>query len=318
MELARDREGPMALLKLYYDAGMFKFDEDGLTATICDGVCSTDSADSAERTERTERTEKTILPAELAALLAKYRPIQAELERDRFLGSYSSFIGSPTSQGLFQYDLWKVQPLPQSESGLDWARLKAEVAQHGLRNSLLRANMPTASTSQILGNAESIEPYKYCIYTRRVLAGEFVVVNKHLHKDLAALGLWNEDIKAQIMAGRGSVQHIDVLPRAFRDKYKTAYEISKKVAQIFREEHDPFVDQTTSFNAFIAEPTDSILTKMHVGAWKAGLKTGMYYLRREPVAHAVRYDKRTGLSVTTKETKDTKPKEDAECVACSA
>jgi len=306
MELARDRAGPMKILKDYYRAGFFTYNEDGLDAIV-------DFPD--------------IIPSGMLELLQRYRPIRAEFERDEFLGSYSSFIGSPTSKGLFQYDLWGVTPMPQEESHLDWAGLKAAVAQYGLRNSLTRANMPTASTSQILGNAESIEPYKYCIYTRRVLAGEFVVVNKHLHKELSAMGMWTEDIKAKLMANRGSVQNIEELPRKFRDKYKTAYEITKKVDEIFRKEHDPFVDQTTSRNAFISDPTDSILTKMHVGSWRAGLKTGMYYLRREPVAHAVRYDKRTGFSVENREKDKAADKSaeqagvessEKECTSCSA
>ncbi len=287
MELAREREAGMKILREQYQEGLFGFNESGLDPINIKGKANN-------------------------ILLNKLKPIQAELERTEYLGSYSSFMGSPTSEGRLQYDLWNVTPL--TDNNLDWAGLKANISRYGLRNSLVRADMPTASTSQILGNAESTEPYKYCIYTRRVTAGEFVVVNKHLHMELTTLNLWKDDIKAQIIRDRGSIQGIKLIPQAIRDKYRTAFEISKKTIQEMAADRGAYIDQTQSMNYFVPEPNNNILTNIHLGAWKRGLKTGMYYLRREPVEHPIQYTSRGGLAVNTKE-----PEASAsECISCSA
>jgi ribonucleoside-diphosphate reductase subunit M1 len=200
-------------------------------------------------------------------------------------GTYESYEGSPASQGLLQFDLWGVTP----SSRWDWSSLKEKIAKHGLRNSLLVAPMPTASTAQILGNNESTEPFTSNMYARRVLAGEFTVVNKHLLRELTASGLWNDAIKNQIIADGGSVQNIHALPKAVRDVYKTVWEIPQKVILDMAADRGPFICQSQSMNVHIAEPSAKKLTSMHFYAWKKGLKTGMYYLRTQPKASAIQF-----------------------------
>lgn len=200
-------------------------------------------------------------------------------------GHYETFPGSPASKGQLQFDMWGVTP----SSRWDWATLKQEIVTHGLRNSLLVAPMPTASTSQILGNNECFEPYTTNIYTRRVLAGEFTVLNQHLLKDLMALGLWTEDIKNQIIAQGGSVQEVAEIPSDLKELYKTVWEIKQRTLIDMAADRGAFIDQSQSFNAFIAQPTAAKLTSMHFYSWKKGLKTGMYYLRSRPAADAIKF-----------------------------
>lgn len=200
-------------------------------------------------------------------------------------GPYETYPGSPASKGLLQYDLWNVTP----SNRWDWAALKAEIAQHGLRNSLLVAPMPTASTSQILGNNEAIEPYTTNIYTRSVLAGNFTVLNQHLLKELMALGLWTDDIKNQIIAQGGSVQGVPEIPNELKELYKTVWEIKQRTLIDMAADRGAFIDQSQSFSAFMAVPTAAKLTSMHFYAWKKGLKTGMYYLRTRPAAEAIKF-----------------------------
>lgn len=200
-------------------------------------------------------------------------------------GPYETFEGSPASQGRLQFDLWGVKPSPR----WDWAALKAKIAECGMRNSLLVAPMPTASTAQILGNNESTEPFTSNIYNRRVLAGEFTVVNKHLLRELTASGVWNESVRNRIIADRGSVQNIDEIPPALREVYKTVWEIPQRVILDMAADRAPFICQSQSMNVHIAEPNSSKLTSMHFYAWKKGLKTGMYYLRTRPKADAIQF-----------------------------
>ena len=200
-------------------------------------------------------------------------------------GHYASYPGSPASQGQLQFDLWGVTPSPR----WDWAGLKAEIAQYGLRNSLLVAPMPTASTAQILGNNESTEPFTSNIYNRRVLAGEFTIVNKHLLRELTSLGIWNESIRNRIIADRGSVQNVEEIPKHIRDVYKTVWEISQRIILDMAADRAPYICQSQSMNVHIAEPSSSKLTSMHFYAWKKGLKTGMYYLRSRPKADAIAF-----------------------------
>ncbi|MBA3958356.1 MAG: ribonucleoside-diphosphate reductase subunit alpha [Parachlamydiaceae bacterium] len=200
-------------------------------------------------------------------------------------GPYSSYEGSPTSKGIFQYDLWKTEPSDR----WNWTALKEQVAKYGIRNSLLVALMPTASTSQILGNNECFEPYTQNIYARRVLSGEFIVVNKYLMKDLVKLGLWNEQMKQQIFASNGSIQNIDTIPRELKELYKTVWEIKQRVLIDMAADRAPFVCQTQSLNLFIENATFAKLTSMHFYAWKRGLKTGMYYLRTKAAAEAIKF-----------------------------
>jgi len=200
-------------------------------------------------------------------------------------GTYSTYEGSPVSKGVLQYDMWGVTPSDR----WDWAGLKAEIKKYGVRNSLLLAPMPTASTSQILGNNECFEPYTSNIYTRRVLAGEFAIVNRHLVEDLMSMGLWNNDMKNKIVSNNGSVQKIDELPSDMKNIYKTVWEISQKTLINMAADRGAFIDQSQSFNVFVAEPNFAKLTSMHFYSWKKGLKTGMYYLRSRPAVDAIKF-----------------------------
>ena len=200
-------------------------------------------------------------------------------------GPYASFAGSPASKGQFQFDLWGVEPTLR----WDWYRLKDEVIKFGVRNSLLVAPMPTASTSQILGNNECFEPYTSNIYVRRVLSGEFVVVNKHLLKDLVELNLWNDDMKNKIIFHNGSIQAIDEIPNHLKEIYKTVWEIKQRNIIDMAADRGAYICQSQSLNLFVDTPTASKLTSMHFHAWKKGLKTGMYYLRTQAASQAVQF-----------------------------
>lgn len=200
-------------------------------------------------------------------------------------GAYETFPGSPASKGIFQFDMWNVEPSDR----WDWKSLKEEVKTFGIRNSLLLAPMPTASTSQIFGNNECFEPYTSNIYTRRVLSGEFVIVNKHLLKDLVTLGLWNHSLKNRIIAANGSVQNIEEIPAEIKQLYKTVWEIKQRNLIDMAADRGAFVCQSQSLNLFVDNPTISKLTSMHFYAWKKGLKTGMYYLRTQAATQAVQF-----------------------------
>lgn len=201
-------------------------------------------------------------------------------------GPYETFKGSPVSKGIFQFDMWGVEP---SSGRWDWGKLKAEVKKHGVRNSLLVAPMPTASTSQILGNNECFEPYTTNIYSRRVLSGEFVVVNRHLLRDLVELGLWNETMKNQLIANNGSVQALSEIPQHIKDLYKTVWEISQKAIIDMAADRGAYICQSQSLNVFMKDVNFGKLTSMHFYAWKKGLKTGMYYLRTQAAADAIKF-----------------------------
>jgi ribonucleoside-diphosphate reductase alpha subunit len=200
-------------------------------------------------------------------------------------GAYQTFKGSPLSEGKFQFDLWNVAPTER----YDWAALRAEVMEHGVRNSLLLAPMPTASTSQILGNNECFEPYTSNIYNRRVLSGEFAVVNKHLLKDLGALNLWNDNMKQRIIAANGSVQNIDEIPTDLKEIYKTVWEIKQKTVIDMSADRGAYICQSQSLNLFVEQPNFGKLSSMHFYTWKKGLKTGMYYLRTKAAADAIKF-----------------------------
>ena len=200
-------------------------------------------------------------------------------------GPYETFAGSPTSKGIFQFDLWNVEPTLR----WDWYRLKDEVVKFGVRNSLLVAPMPTASTSQILGNNECFEPYTSNIYVRRVLSGEFVVVNKHLLKDLVELNLWNDEMKTNIIFHNGSIQAIDEIPQHLKDIYKTVWEIKQRTIIDMAADRGAYICQSQSLNLFVDSPSANKLTSMHFYGWKKGLKTGMYYLRTQAATQAVQF-----------------------------
>ncbi len=200
-------------------------------------------------------------------------------------GHYKTYKGSPVSKGILQYDMWGVTPSER----WDWDGLKKNVKEHGVRNSLLLAPMPTASTSQILGNNECFEPYTSNIYTRRTLSGEYIIVNKHLLKDLIGLGLWNDEMKQKLMAANGSVQDIPEIPQNLKDLYKTAYELSQKVIIDMSADRGAFICQSQSLNLFVENPNFGKLSSMHFYAWQKGLKTGMYYLRSKAAVDPIKF-----------------------------
>ncbi|MFK7982261.1 MAG: ribonucleoside-diphosphate reductase subunit alpha [Saprospiraceae bacterium] len=200
-------------------------------------------------------------------------------------GAYSSYEGSPVSQGILQYDMWGVTPTDR----WDWADLKKKIKKHGVRNSLLLAPMPTASTSQILGNNECFEPYTSNMYTRRTLSGEHIIVNKHLLKDLIRLNLWGDEMKQRLMAANGSVQEIQEIPQELKDLYKTSYEISQKVIIDMAADRGAFICQSQSMNLFVENPNFGKLSSMHFYAWQKGLKTGMYYLRSKAAVDPIKF-----------------------------
>lgn len=212
--------------------------------------------------------------------------MEASMELAVKEGPYETWKGSPISEGIFQFDMWNVTP----RSGRwNWEELRKKVVKHGVRNSLLLAPMPTASTSQILGNNECFEPYTSNIYTRRVLSGEFIVVNKHLLKDLVDLGLWNESMKNKLIEANGSVQNIPEIPQNIKDLYKTVWEISQKTIMDMSAARGAYICQSQSLNIHIQNPNFGKLTSMHFYAWKKGLKTGMYYLRTKAATDAIKF-----------------------------
>jgi ribonucleoside-diphosphate reductase alpha subunit len=200
-------------------------------------------------------------------------------------GHYESYPGSPISEGILQFDLWDQKP----SSRWDWDTLREEIKQYGVRNSLLVAPMPTASTSQILGNNECFEPYTSNIYTRRTLSGEYIVVNKHLLKDLIDSGYWNDEVKELLIAANGSVQNIDGLPEDIKELYKTAYEIKQRTIIDMSADRGAFICQSQSMNLFVEAPNFAKLSSMHFHAWKSGLKTGMYYLRSKAASEPIKF-----------------------------
>lgn len=232
-------------------------------------------------------------------------------------GAYETFKGSPVSKGIFQFDMWGVTP---SSNRWDWNTLKQEVKKNGVRNSLLLAPMPTASTSQILGNNECFEPYTSNIYSRRTLSGEFIIVNKHLMRDLIKLGIWNDSMKNRLINANGSVQDIPEIPQNIKDLYKTVWEISQKTIIDMAADRGAFICQSQSMNIHIQNPNFGKMTSMHFYAWKKGLKTGMYYLRSKAATQAIKF-------TVTKENQEAsipandivgEANSDFECVGCGS
>jgi len=245
-----------------------------------------------------------------------YGAMTASMELAKKDGAYESWNGSPISQGIFQFDMWGVTP----KSGRwDWETLRSQVKENGVRNSLLVAPMPTASTSQILGNNECFEPYTSNIYTRRVLSGEFIVVNKHLLKDLVDLGLWNESMKNKLIEANGSVQNIPEIPQNIKDLYKTVWEISQKTIMDMSADRGAYICQSQSLNIHIKDPNFGKLTSMHFYAWKKGLKTGMYYLRTKAAADAIKFtvEKQADVALQPVVEIDTTSNEKLAAMACS-
>merc|ERR1711988_1119617 len=210
---------------------------------------------------------------------------EASCELAEVLGPYETFTGSPVSKGQLQFDLWARKP----KSGRwDWTALKVKIGKCGLRNSLLVAPMPTASTAQILGNNESFEPYTQNLYVRRVLSGEFVQVNRHLLRDLIERGLWTDDMRMQLIAHNGSVQNLD-LPKEIKDLYKTVWEIKQRVVLDMAAARGAYIDQSQSLNIHMVDAATAKLSSMHFHGWQLGLKTGMYYLRTKAATDAIKF-----------------------------
>jgi len=217
-----------------------------------------------------------------------YAALTASNEIAKEKGTYSSYKGSPISKGEFQHNMWGIKD-EELSGRWDWDKLRKAIKKNGVRNSLLVAPMPTASTSQILGNNECFEPYTSNIYTRRVLSGEFIVVNKHLLEDLVNLGLWDESMKQALMRANGSIQHIDIIPDDIKELYKTVWELSMKDIIDMSRQRGYFIDQSQSLNLFMENANFAKLTSMHFYAWKSGLKTGMYYLRTKSAVDAIKF-----------------------------
>jgi ribonucleoside-diphosphate reductase alpha chain len=234
-----------------------------------------------------------------------YAALSASCDLAKEQGAYESYEGSPISQGILQPDMWNVRPSER----WDWTTLRAKIKQHGVRNSLLMAPMPTASTSQILGNNECIEPITSNMYTRRVLSGEFAVVNKHLVRDLIGLGLWNEEMKDRIIAHNGSVQYIPEIPAELKELYRTVWEIKQKSILEMAADRGAYIDQSQSLNVHMEDTNFGKLSSLHFTAWKLGLKTGMYYLRTRPAVDAIKF--------TIKETVKKSEAEEQAAMVCS-
>jgi len=207
------------------------------------------------------------------------------VNRDKYLGSYSSFIGSPASQGKLQFDLWNEEPSMKTK----WNKVKRDLAKYGMRNSLLLAPMPTASTSQILGNNECFEPFTSNIYVRRTLAGEFIVINKHLITDLIKLKLWDAEMKNKIIVDNGSVRNISSIPDYLKNIYKTVWEIGNKTLIDMSADRGKYICQSQSLNLYMSDPEFPKITSMHFYSWRKGLKTGQYYLRTRAAAKAQQF-----------------------------
>ena len=271
-EIAIERCENFNYLLNEYHAGNWNFKD---SSDICTEykIYNKTCASSSEVKKIDEKTKE---------LLEKIRPIRDEINlkdiSNNLRGAYSSFVGSPSSNGILQFDLWNVEPSKR----YDWNKLKKNIINHGLRNSLLVAPMPTASTSQILGNNECIEPITSNIYSRRTLAGDHILINKYLIKELIDLDIWSEEIKNNIIVNKGSVQYIDILPQIIKDKHKIVWEISMKNLVDMARDRGAYICQSQSLNLWKEDPDIKTLTNMHFYSWKAGLKTGIYYLRRKP------------------------------------
>jgi len=246
-----------------------------------------------------------------------FAAVETSMELAKVQGTYETYGGSPASKGILQFDMWGVTPKSQR---WNWSDLKEKVQKYGMRNSLLVAPMPTASTSQILGNNECFEPYTSNIYTRRTLSGEFIIVNKHLMKDLIQIGLWNDNMRNKLISTNGSVQSVPEVPQHIKDLYKTVWEISQKVIIDMSADRGAYICQSQSMNIFMQDPNFGKLTSMHFYAWKKGLKTGMYYLRSQAASAAIKFT----LDKSQLEQPNTAPspaevanKEKQDAIACS-
>jgi ribonucleoside-diphosphate reductase alpha chain len=294
-EMAKQRMVGMNIIsKSYYNGGKSSLFTDSTVRT-----CRTYN----EREGECDSEDDRIYRKKLLDLLLPIQPELKMLECDR-AGSYSSFEGSPASKGILQFDMWGVKPSDR----YDWDGLKKSVVQYGLRNSLLVAPMPTASTSQILGNNECFEPFTSNIYSRRTLAGDYVIINKYLMKELIGIGLWNDKLKDNIILNKGSIQHLEIIPQNIRDKYKIVWEIPMRHMIDMSADRGAYICQSQSLNLWMEDPDYKSLTNMHFYGWQKGLKTGIYYLRRKPKHQPQQFTIGVGVE---------KDKEEEPCETCS-
>ena len=304
MLLAKERYETIKFLKEQYDLNNWTFisDEDECREYKIYNVTDASIHVSIENDKLIETALKTVTP------------IKAEIENlnSKFVGAYSSFKGSPASFGQLQFDLWNITPSP---GRYDWTTLKENIMTYGIRNSLLVAPMPTASTSQILGNNECFEPITSNIYSRKTLAGDFVLVNKYLVEELLKLGLWNEELKNSIIANKGSISHIQNLSPHIKEKYKIVWEMPMKEIINMSRDRGAFICQSQSLNLWIEDPDSKILTNMHFYSWKAGLKTGIYYLRRKARHQAQQFTIEPKKKSDNNEDEEEEDKKD--CLMCS-
>ena len=279
-ELSIQRNESMQYLKYQYNIGNWDFKDDKLYSREYT-IFNTTEASSSKVIETDNKINE---------LLESLKPIRSEIDdlNGDFMGSYSSFIGSPASNGILQFDMWENSQLDK-DLNYNWYELKEKIKLYGIRNSLLLAPMPTASTSQILGNNECFEPYTSNIYTRRTLAGEFMIINKHLINELINLGLWNEKVKNNIIANNGSIQYIQGLNEHIKEKYKIVWEIPMRNLIDMARDRGKFICQSQSMNLWVQDPDIKSLTNMHFYGWKQGLKTGVYYLRRKAKHNAQQF-----------------------------
>jgi ribonucleoside-diphosphate reductase alpha subunit len=255
-----------------------------------------------------------------------YYALKKSCELSKLYGSYNGFQGSPASEGILQYHMWEVTPLtsdPDCEIHLDWETLIKDIKEYGLRNSLLVAPMPTASTSQILGNNESFEMFTSNIFSRSTLAGDFTIVNKHLYRDLNSQNLWSPELVNKILENDGSIQTIAEISQHIKNKYKTVWELSQRLAIDYAADRGPFIDQSQSLNLYLDYPTHSKLTSMHFYGWKKGLKTNNYYIHSKPSRGAVKFtvSATNTQQISTTESQPQKFKcvgEDGICMSCSS
>ena len=294
MEIARDRSHHMQQLAKEHRKLFKDVDVEHLELYKKHDTVSRDYLPDAENDEQVK--ELLPIPAELYYL------------NDKQMGAYSSFVGSPASKGLLQFDMWGVSP---SSNRYDWYGLKEQIKIYGLRNSLLVAPMPTASTSQILGNNECFEPFTSNLYSRRTNAGEFVLPNKYLMAELLEMGLWNDAIKENIILNKGSVQQLTTIPQHLKDKYKTVWELPMKQLINMAVDRAPYICQSQSLNLWIEDPDYKILTSMHFYAWEKGLKTGIYYLRRKAKHQAQQFTIKPSANNSTTQGPD-------DCLMCSS
>ena len=307
MEISKQRKEDMQYLIQEYNYGNWTFKDSENKVCREYNVYNITNASSSDITKNDTK---------MLHLLNKLKPIPNEIKNNEFSyqGAYSSYIGSPMHAGKLQFDLWNKK---QSDR-YDWDILRENINLYGIRNSLLVAPMPTASTSQILGNNECFEPFTSNVYSRRTLAGEFVIANKYLIQELIDLKMWNPDIKNNIIANRGSVQGLSDLPKLIKEKYKVVWEMSMKDLIDMAEDRGKYICQSQSLNLFVEDPDSKILTNMHFYSWNKGLKTGIYYLRRKPKHQAQQFTVNPVLKKEDKQDKEDKEDtEDSECLMCS-